>query len=108
MPRPGVGNRDSKHVHKQVAHTAVGLCYELYDKLMSDDTIYTAWKKQNPGANARQLELRFVKRNVERCVPAARATLTAIMTTTTDEALKETIYEALLADNTLIRGRAEG
>lgn len=108
MPKPGIGNRPSKHVHKQVAHTAVGLCYELYDTLMQDDVLYTAWKKANPDATARQLELRFVKKNVERCIPAARATLTAMMVNTTDEALKETIYEALLADNTLLRGRATG
>lgn len=98
-------HRPSKHVHKLVHSTAVSMAHELYDVMMLDNIWYGLWKRQNPGIGAVGLADRFVARNLSRLVPQARATLAGMLRTTTDECLKEEIYEALLLDNTLIRGR---
>jgi hypothetical protein len=98
-------NRPTKHVHKLVHETAVAMAHELYDTMMQDDLWYRLWKKKNPEADSQELEELFVERNLAKMIPQARATLTKMMTNTSDEALKEVIYNALVLDNTLIRGR---
>lgn len=94
------------HAHKLVAETAKAMAHELYDTLMQDDLLFTTWKKQNPGLGPKGLENAFVKRNVDKCVEVARATLAVMLRNpATDEAVKETIYAALCLDQQLVRGR---
>lgn len=97
--------RPSGHAHFLVKETAVAMAHELYDTMMQDNEWYRVWKLQNPGCNAKKLEKRFVDKNLARLLPQARATLAGMLRTTGDEAIQEQIYEALVLDGTLIRGR---
>lgn len=105
-----INDRPSSHVHKLVRETAIGMCAELYDTMMSDNEWYKEWKRVNPRISdqPKQLFARFLAKNLSKLVPQARAILAQMLTTTTDPALREEIYNALLLDNTLIRGRASG
>lgn len=98
-------NRPSKHAHHLVHSTAVGMAHELYDTMMGDNEWYGQWKALNPGISPKGLEDRFVAKNLGLLVPQARAMLAHMLRTSVDDILKEQIYEALLLDNTLIRGR---
>lgn len=102
--------RPSKHAHRLVYETAWGMGHELYDHLMSGpngNVWYSVWKFQNPDlmGHPRQLEARFVRKLLPDLVPQARAALAAILRTTTDPELAESIYTALCLDHSLIRGR---
>lgn len=103
----GAGNRPSQHVHKLVHETAVAMCHELYDTMMLDNQWYSQWKAQNQdlAGQPRQLTARFVTKNLAKVIPQARATLAGMLSRTTDPELQRTIYDALLLDNTLLRGR---
>jgi len=101
----GVSNRPSSHVHKLVHQTAVEMAHQLYDHMMMDNRWYEQWKRANPGLSSRGLADRFVAKNLSKMVPQARATLAGMLRTCSDESIKEDIYEALLLDRTLIRGR---
>ena len=93
--------------HKLVMSVAVNAAAELYETLMGDNLLYSAWKKQNPGASSKGLALRFIKKNWLSCVPVARATLAAMLRDPTiSEEDKESIVEALALDASLIAGRA--
>lgn len=94
------------HAHKLVAECAHELAHIVFDNLMSNDAIWTEWKRQHPGATRKGLESIFVKRYVAQCLPAARATLGGMLAQPYDEDLKDRILEALIADKTLIAGRA--
>lgn len=95
------------HAHKLVRETAIGMCGELYDTMMQDNEWYATWKRANPriADQPRQLFAAFLARNLPRVISQARATLASMLTTTTDPELRESIYEALCLDNTLLRGR---
>lgn len=97
--------KGSAHVHKYVAQVAHAAANELYDELMSNNLIYGAWRKRFPDKTSKALRATFVAMNWGKCVPLARATLARLLATSTDEVLKETIYEALCLDATLKRGR---
>ncbi len=94
------------HAHKQVYETATEMAHELYDKLMSDNALAEAWRRQNPECTPKQLENRFVAKHRAKCIPAARATLAAMLTGPYDDAFKSRVHEALVLDMTLKRGRA--
>jgi hypothetical protein len=98
-------NRPSSHAHFLVKETAEAMGHELYDTMMSDDVWYNLWKKKNPGLRPKELEELFVKNNISKLLPQARATLAQMLRNSHDERLKETIYEALTLDATLVRGR---
>jgi len=100
-----MSQKPQAHAHKLVYQTAVGIAHELYDNLMSVPAFYAEWKRLNPEATAKQLETRFVKRHVGKCLPQARATLTLMLRGPHDSALKEQIHEALCLDAALVRGR---
>lgn len=100
-----MSDRPSSHAHYLILETAEAMGHELYDTMMRDDWWYDYWKKQNPGLEGKELEERFVKRNLSKLLPQARAAVTRYMVECQDESLKQTMYEALLLDNTLIRGR---
>jgi len=96
------------HVHKLVAKTAKGIAEDLYETLMQNNELYTAWKLQHKGLGDKQLRVAFVKKNLSRCLEPARTTLTLMLRGTLDESLKETISEALILDAQLVRGRQNG
>lgn len=98
-------SRPSKHAHRLVAETAEALCSELYETVMSNNAVRAEWKRQNPDVGERELLRRFVKRNAAKCLSAARSTLAHMLATSIDEVLKTSIHEALVLDNTLLRGR---
>lgn len=100
-------NRPSLHAHKLVVETAFAMGCELYDAVMQDNEWYRIWKaeKRNVGLSPKALEMKFVSKVLPKLIPQARATLASMLRTTQDEKTRETIYEALLLDNTLIRGR---
>jgi hypothetical protein len=100
-----LGSRPSSHAHYRVRDAAVAMAHELYDTMMQDDKWYGYWKKMHPGLNGKQLEEMFVERNLSRLLIQARAVLAQILQNSSDEKLRETIYEALLQDATLIKGR---
>lgn len=101
-----VPGRPSAHAHWLVRNTAVEMAHELYDTLMADNEWYKTWKKQNPSLDRAELETRFVEKNLAGLLPQARATLAGMLRTTMDERLKEEIYQALILDATLVKGRA--
>ena len=93
------------HAHEAVLAQANELCMSAYEALMEDNTLWDAWRASHPGFSKRHLELAFRKAFVFRFVPAARAMMAARLQAPLDEATKEGIYEALLLDGTLQRGR---
>lgn len=94
-----------KHCHKLVAETAKGLANDLYEDLMGHNELYSKWKATHPSLNADGLRRAFVARNWNRLVEPARTTLALMLRGEIDNAAKEQIYEALVLDATLIRGR---
>jgi|SRR5215831_3433314 len=88
--------------HVRVREVAMAAAGELYESMMGNDAFYRAWKRQNPGANAKQLERNFIDRNWGHCIEFARATLTVMLTKPeVDEKLKEEIMVILEQDQTL-------
>lgn len=96
------------HAHKLVAKTAVELCNELYDTVMSNNQVRAEWKRQNLDAPERLLRRRFIAKNAEKMIEAARTTLTLMLRGNLPEDQKEIILEALVLDNTLRKGRSQG
>jgi hypothetical protein len=72
---------------------------------MMDNQRYKVWQRQNPGLNSKQLEQAFVDKNLAKLLPQARAVLAKMLETSPDEEMKQLIYEALILDATLVRGR---
>jgi hypothetical protein len=90
-----------------VADVAKGLAHEVYDYLMTKhDDLYQEWREKFPDLGSKALEDKFVKMTWSNHVPAARATLANQLSLPGPDSLKDTILEALILDNTLIRGRA--
>ena len=83
------GLQKRKYGHKLIVETAVEMAHEIYEKCASDN----AWHKAHPSRSA------YVLKAVPYLIPRARATLTDLMTSTKDNAMKEKIYEALCLDN---------
>jgi hypothetical protein len=81
------------------------MAHELYDTMMRDDFWYRYWKFQHPGLDAAALEQAFVDRNLSVLLPQARATLTRMLRDCHDPKLQDELYDALILDATLIRGR---
>lgn len=103
--KPG---QKTKHAHKLVVETANEMAHELYDTMMQDDKWYTHWKTQYPGVSAKGLEYRFVQRNLPRLIEGARVVLAGMLAGPAPQVLKDQIYEALVLDATLKRGRQAG
>ena len=99
------GPRRKLHAHEAVAAQAAELCASAYEALMSENEIFAAWRAAHPGFAPRHLELAFVKKFAFRFVPAARALMAARLQAPLDPEAKDAIYEALLLDGTLLRGR---
>ncbi len=99
-------SRKVSHAHWRVAALAKEMAHEVYDELMKRNDWYDLWKNAHPGLSSRGLENAFVSKNWHKFVEGARATLAGMLTQPYDEDLKNAIYEALVDDSTLIRGRA--
>jgi hypothetical protein len=98
-----------QHCHKMVRSVAKEAAGQLYETVMGDNKIFEEWKRQNPGASPKQLELRFIERNWGKCVQFARTTLTCMLRQNNiPESVKEEILDALVKDASLTRGRQLG
>jgi len=88
--------------HAGVMKVAKEAAANLYESMMSNDGLYKAWKKQNPGANDKQLLERFVERNWGHCLDFARSTLTEMLKRPDiAEEMKDEIMVILEQDYTL-------
>lgn len=91
--------------HVRVRDVAKAAAGELYERLMGDDKCYDAWKKQNPGATAKQLEKRFIEKKWPLCVEFARASLATLLGRPDVAAeVKEEIMDVLEKDQ-MLRGK---
>jgi len=93
------------HAHEAVANQAKELCLAAYEALMAENGIWEAWRTSHPGFSRRHLELAFMRTFMFWFVPAARAMMAARLQGPLDDATKDALYEALLLDGTLMRGR---
>jgi hypothetical protein len=93
------------HAHEAVYAQAKELCLSAYEALMGENEIFAAWRASHPGFSRRHLELAFLQAFTFRFVPAARAMMAARLQAPLDAATKDALYEALLLDATLLRGR---
>lgn len=93
------------HAHEAVYVQATELCLAAYEALMAENAIWSAWQEAHPGFSRRHLELAFLRKFTFRFVPAARALMASRLQGPLDEAAKDALYEALLLDGTLQRGR---
>ena len=91
--------------HEQVAKTARGLCEASYDELMSQDILYSTWKKTHPGAGPKALRKLFVEKNWSKYIEAARTTMALLLRSPIDDKTKEEIVDVLAKDATLIQSR---
>lgn len=89
---PGKG----AHAHKLVAKTAQEMAQEVYEKNAGRSNEFY---EKYPDLEA------YVKECWPLYLEAARTTLAQLLSTNMDENLKEEIYEALIRDATLRRGR---
>ena len=95
------------HCHEMVARVAKSCAEELYESLMHDNELFTAWKLQHPGAGTKGLQVAFVEATWGKCIPVARATLGRLCANKAiDDTLKEAIIDALALDSSLLYGRA--
>jgi hypothetical protein len=99
--------RPSAHAHRVIRDMAVDMAHQLYDTMMQDNEWYALWKRLHPriADQPRQLEAAFVRRNLARMLPQARAMVAGALAKTTDAELANSLYEALTLDATLTRGR---
>lgn len=99
--------RPSRHAHKLVHATAVQMAHAQFEALMHDNDWFALWKKLNPGIESTKgLEARFVAGAIGKLLGPARAQMAKMLALPgLDEMVKRQIYEALVLDNTLIRGR---
>lgn len=96
------------HCHVVIREVAKAAAGQLYERLMGDNRCYEAWQKQNPECSAKELEHRFIERNWGKCIPFARASLTALLRQPdVPESTKLQIMDVLTKDNSLIRGRRD-
>ena len=101
----GVPGRRALHAHNAVFEQAKELCLSAYEALMAENEVWTEWQRRHPGFSRRHLELAFVRKYVFSFVAPARALLAARLSAPIDNAAKTAIYDALLLDGTLMRGR---
>ncbi len=96
------------HAHSLVAETAQTMAHELFEKTMQDNGFYSEFLKNNPGRTLGELERMYTAKMWPVLVEQARATLAGMLAKPIDEDAKERIMEALVLDNSLVRGRKAG
>lgn len=98
------------HVHKLVRKVAIEMAAEIYEDVMKQDNqIYADWKKMCPDLSPERCEAMWIELAWPQLVQngSVRATLARLLTTTLDDDLKREIYDALIKDATLRRGRTD-
>jgi hypothetical protein len=81
-------------VHTLVANTAKELAAADYERFARSNEFYRKYGSQNA----------WVAKAWRYYTKAARATLTILMTRSKDQGLKDSIYDALILDNSLNKG----
>ena len=89
---------DGTYCHKLVAETAKNFARLMHQRLCTKDNAFFA---QNPS------EDEFVRKVWGTLIEDARATLVDMLSQPLPDALKDQIATAIIADNTLTRGRLE-
>lgn len=102
-----VPGRPSGHVHVLIKQTAQGMAEALYEHMMQDNFWYLLYKDRHPGMSEDALRKLFIRKNWGGLVDQARSTLAGMLSGPQDSDLKEQIYDALILDNTLIRGKPD-
>lgn len=93
-------NSDRTVAHKMVMKVAIGMAQEVFEESMSrDNELYRGLKASHPGKPESFLRKVFVRNLAPSLLGDARATLATMLASTTDEALKLEIYDALTLDN---------
>lgn len=95
------------HCHFLIAETAKKMAQVGYEVLMEQNHFYSNWKALNPELTGVSLETKWVAKHWGWFVEQARATLAESLTQPIDLVLKKQIYEALILDAQLIRGRGQ-
>lgn len=98
----------SAHAHKMVADLAKEMSLTMYETVMSNNEVRAKWKSQHPGLGELGLQASFVKRYWLSHIAPAKAILAGMLARPEYSAMHPQIHEALLLDNTLLRGRAQG
>ncbi len=99
-------SRQDIHAHYLVAETARELCLATYEATMGNNDVRAEWKRRHPGMGELGLQAAFIKRYIGAHLAPARTTLGLMLRQTNmDEKQKELIHQALVLDNTLVRGR---
>ncbi len=94
------------HCHKLIWATAVEMAGELYDLAMKDNRVYAQWSAVCPELTPTVLEIKFIELLAPQLVPDARTTLAGMLgRPDVPEKQKEIIYDALIRDATLMRGK---
>lgn len=94
------------HCHKLVWATAVEMAGELYDLAMRDNRVYARWKAVCPELTPVVAEIKFIELLAPQMIADARTTLAGMLgRPDVPEKQKELIYDALIRDATLQRGR---
>jgi len=83
------------HAHKLVAKTAQEMAAAVYERCAQNNE----WFAENPSQD------RYVADAWPLFIEQARSTLAQLLRTTMDEGLKKEIYDALILDGSLRRGR---
>ncbi len=85
--------------HKLVAKVAAEAAGELYEVVMSDNLVRSAWLEKYPDISEKGRIRIFRRENAGRCLKFARATLATLLTDPRiDESVKSAIHEALVLD----------
>lgn len=101
-----LARRKIAHAHPLVAETAHKMAEAVFEEALSkDNKLYRQLRESNPGKSVDFLRRIFVKWLAPELLGDARATLSSMLASSHDEALKSEIYEALIRDNVLRRGR---
>jgi hypothetical protein len=94
------------HAHKLIAELCEQMANQVFDEAMKkNNDLYRQVCESNPGKAEYELRRIFVRWMAPRLVGDARATLAGMLPTLRDPVLQNKIYDALLADNVLRRGR---
>ena len=94
------------HAHKLIAELCEQMADAVFEDAMSkNNDLYRQVRATHPDKNERELRRIFVRWMAPRLVGDARATLAGMLPTLRDPVLQNKIYDALLADNVLRRGR---
>ena len=94
------------HCHKLIWSTACEMAGELYDDVMKDNEVFESWHRVCPELTPLLAEIKFIELLAPKLIPRARATLAALLgTNNIAESQKQIVYDALIADATLMRGR---